>query len=88
MLTFLKCLCYRRTQRSNVEYTQLKFGASTHFLTLLHHCLGLAHTLGTTVLDHLSYGDKYFLTLVQSRGDNQLGLRFRKCTIIFTLCVD
>jgi len=33
-------------------------------------------------------GDKYFLTLLQNRGDNRLWLRFRKCTNIFTLCVD
>jgi len=32
-------------------------------------------------------GDKYFLVLVQSCGDNRVWLRFRKYTIIFTLRV-
>jgi len=35
----------------------------------------------------LSCCDKFFLTLVQSCGDNRVWLRFRKYTIIFTRCV-
>ena len=36
----------------------------------------------------LSCNDKYLLTLVQSRSNNRLWLRFRKYTTVFTLCVD
>jgi len=63
---------------------------ATHFLTLRHPCVFrpiLCEQLGQinepTVV--LSCSDKYFLILVQSRGDNnQLQLRFRK----HTFCVD
>ena len=36
----------------------------------------------------LMCGGKYFLSLLQSWGDNWLWHRFHKCIIIFTLCVD
>jgi len=58
--SFLKCPCYRQTQRSrnNVENTQLKFGSPLRdpFLTLLHLCLGFDRycTFVTTGLDQLT----------------------------------
>ena len=51
------------------------------------------HTLETTRLDKLTnrrvnFGDTYFVTLEQSRGDDRLWLPFRKCPTFFTLCVE
>jgi len=81
--------------RNDVENTQLQFGSPLRdpFFEPSTILFGFRrNSLGTRGLDKLtvvsSCGDKYFLTLVQSRGDNPLRLRLRKCTINFTLCVD
>jgi len=84
-----------RTSSGNVENTQLRFGPPGRdpFWPFTSLAWISTPTLGTTWLDqltnrHVNCGDTYFLTLVQSRGDNRLWLCFRKYPAFFTPCVD
>jgi len=79
-----------------IYHSDLDGLSATNFLPFSILLWVLTHTLGTTTgVDQLA--NRYvklwrqeglFLDLLQSRGNNRLWLCFRKCTTVFTFCVD